>query len=107
MGTRYEVCVDDNGNEKIDKPPYCIEGDRAYKADKTNPENHCTFSEAVSALERGVVDAIGFVFSESDLFSVVDLDKVVRGGKIHRAAAKIVADFETYWEKSCSGTGLH
>jgi primase-polymerase (primpol)-like protein len=67
MGTRFERRKDG----KIDKPPYrVVSGLPVIKADKTNPENWTTFEEAWGAYERGEVDAIGFVFTKDDSFSL-------------------------------------
>jgi len=101
------VIFEEKPDGKLNKPPCRIKGGRARKADKTNPKNHCTFAEAAAALEAGVVDAIGFVFTAGDPCTVVDLDGVLNDGELDADAADIVADFETYWEISCSSTGLH
>lgn len=48
---------------------------------------------------------VGFVVPIGVL--VVDLDKCVSGGVISEVARKIVEEFNSYCEKSPSGTGLH
>src|SRR5215212_7589904 len=103
MGTRLELRPDG----KTNKRPYKIDGDRAHPADKTDPRNWCTFDEAVRAMERGIVDAIGFVFSDRDGYTVVDLDGVVNPetGEISQRAVHIATTLYTYTELSISGTG--
>jgi hypothetical protein len=51
------------------------------------------------------LDGVGFVVPIGVL--VVDLDKCVSCGVISEAARKIVEEFNSYFEKSPSGTGLH
>ena len=106
MGTRFEK--HDDG--RVDKPPYRVVPDKPIiKADKINPENWATYSEALAASERGDVDAIGFVLTKDDPFFVVDLDGVIdlETGEIHPAAAEIIHALGSYTEVSCSGTGAH
>jgi len=106
MGTRFEKREDG----RVDKAPYrVVPGKPIIKADKTNPDNWATYSEALAACERGDVDALGFVFTEDDPFFVVDLDGVIdRGtGEIREAAAEIIHAVGSYTELSCSGTGAH
>jgi hypothetical protein len=51
---------------------------------------------------------IGFVFTESDPFFVIDVDKCVTNGKLSELAQKLVAKFPgAYVEISQSGTGVH
>ena len=106
MGARFERRKDG----RVDKPPYCVRpGKPIIKADKTDPENWATYSEALAACERGDVDAIGLVFTEDDPFFVVDLDGVVAldTGEIHPAASEVIHALGCYTELSCSGTGAH
>jgi hypothetical protein len=106
MGTRFQ----DRADGKLDKPPYRVRAGRpVIQAGKDNPENQATFDDAREALERGDVDAIGFVFTGEDPFTVIDLDDVIdpETGEIDVEAQEIVEDFPTYWEISTSGRGLH
>jgi putative DNA primase/helicase len=106
MGTRFERRKDG----KTDKPPYrVVSGLPVIKADKTNPENWATYSEALAAYERGDVEAIGFVLTDGDLYFVMDLDGVIDRdtGEIHPAAAEVIHALNSYTEISCSGTGVH
>src|SRR5215212_7335293 len=106
MGTRLETRPDG----RVNKPPYRVRaGMPVIKAGKDNPKNRATFEEARAALERGDVDAIGFIFSDNDPFTAIDLDEVIdpETGEIAAWASEIVRDFPTYWEISLSGNGLH
>jgi hypothetical protein len=106
MATRLEPRKDG----KVDKPPYRVrEGQPIIKADKTDAANHASFEEAMLALERGDVDAIGYVFSGEDPLFCVDLDKVIdlETGEINQAAAEVIHAVGSYAEVSCSGRGVH
>jgi|SRR5215216_3856648 len=95
---------------RTDKPPFrVVSGKPIIKCDKTNPDNWATFAEAEAALERGVVDAIGFCIAAEDPLFAVDLDHAVNNdtGEVHPAAAEIVHTLATYCETSISGDGLH
>ncbi len=106
MGTRFKRLPDG----RINKPPYRVRaGENVVKADKTDPKNHATFEEAMLALERSDVDAIGYVFSGDDPFFCVDLDKVINTetGEIGPGAAEIIHTMGGYTELSCSRRGIH
>jgi hypothetical protein len=106
MGTRFVVRKDG----KKDKPPHrVVSGLPVIKADKTNPDNWSTYSEALAAYISGQVDAIGFVFTEDDSFFIVDCDGVIDSdtGELHPAAAEVIHALDAYTEVSCSGTGVH
>jgi DNA-binding transcriptional regulator GbsR (MarR family) len=106
MGTKLKRRPDG----KLDKPPYRVRaGLPVIKADKTDPQNRASFDEAYDALSRSLVDAIGFVFTQKDSFTVVDRDDVIdpETGEIDKEAGSILDSFDTYAEISVSGTGLH
>jgi transposase len=84
MGTRVER----KPNGQLNKPPYRVrDGMQVIKAAKTNSDNWATFKEARDALERGDVDAIGFVFTEDDPFPVFDFDGARRSAVKARTRA--------------------
>jgi hypothetical protein len=106
MGTRFEPRQDG----KLDKPPYRVRvGESVVKADKTDPNNWASFDDAVHAVERGAVNAIGFVFTKDDPFFVVDADKVIdhETGEIREASLDVIHTLDSYAEFSCSGRGIH
>jgi putative DNA primase/helicase len=105
MGTRFESRPDG----KLDKPPYRVRhGLPAVKMDKTNPEAWANFGEAEEALHAGLVDAIGFVFSDNDPFGCIDLDECfTEVGEVDGWARRYIEALPTYWEVSVSSGGLH
>src|SRR5829696_8211225 len=108
MGTRFRERP--GQPHKMDKPPYrVVEGKPIRKADKTNPANWSSYEEARAALERGDVDAIGYVFMEDDPFFVVDLDDVIdpETGEIRPEAHEVIHAIGSYSEISCSRRGVH
>jgi hypothetical protein len=106
MGTRFEPRKDG----KINKPPYrVVAGQKIMKAAKTDDSNWASFEEALAALKRGEVDAIGIVLTEDDPLYVTDNDEIVdlESGEIDKTAAQVIHTQGTYAELSCSGTGVH
>ena len=76
------------------------------------PETWGTLQDALSALETGNFDGIGFQFGnfepETLRVSGIDLDHVIRSdGSLEPFAAEIVELMNSYTEYSPSGTGLH
>jgi hypothetical protein len=106
MGARFEP----RAAGGLNKPPYCVRrGRHVRKADKRNPDNWASFEEALEALETGAVDAIGLVITGNDRLCLLDLDGAIHAdtGELDEWASDTVEAFETYWEVSCSGQGLH
>lgn len=93
------------------KAPYC-----AIHADVNKPHTWADFNAAVNSCEIMNYDGIGFVFSDSDPYTFIDLDdpsKLVSGQPnpnynvdLERQI-KIFKEFDSYAEQSPSGTGLH
>src|SRR5215207_6708848 len=90
----------------LTKVPYSIRGGRASS---TNPETWARFGDVVVYAEKNRMDGIGFVFTEDDPYTGIDLDKCRNRetGEIEPWARKIVAALNSYTEVSPSGTGLH
>ncbi len=88
----------------VTKIPYSVHGGRASS---TNPKTWAPFDEAMAVSAR--YDGIGFVFTEDDPFTGIDIDKCrnAETGEIEPWAWKIVAALDSYTEVSPSGTGLH
>ena len=88
----------------LTKVPYSVHGGRASS---TNPKTWAPFDAAVSVSQR--YDGIGFVLTEDDPYTGIDIDKCrnAETGEIAPWARKIVAAFDSYTEVSPSGTGLH
>ncbi|MFN2510922.1 MAG: DUF3987 domain-containing protein [Pyrinomonadaceae bacterium] len=56
---------------------------------------------------EGVYDGIGFVFSENDPYTGIDFDNCLDGDQLLDTAREWAKRFDSYTEKSVSGTGLH
>lgn len=92
---------------KPTKVPYNFGTGR--RAQSTNPETWGTWEDALQALQSGQYSGVGFVFSEDDPYTGVDLDKVrnPETGELTDYARNITADLDGYAEISPSGTGVH
>lgn len=89
-----------------DKSPYTTSGQRASV---TNPSNWSDwYSASLTAAQWGEGSGIGFVLSEDDCFTCIDLD--VKDNTPQEQLDrfwKIVQAFDSYTERSRSGKGLH
>jgi hypothetical protein len=87
-------------------------------ASVSDPNTWTTFEKAVSVLQEGFYTGIGFVFTQRDPYSGIDLDDVSK--KLEAKAIsqiecdlywqqqqKIYEEFASYTERSPSGKGLH
>lgn len=96
--------VDKNGKKKKNKIPYNpITG---FEAKAGQPQTWGRFEEAVSALNTGKYDGIGFEFHK-DGFVGIDFDNCIENGVLNEWASNWVARFNSYVEHSPSGTGVH
>ena len=79
------------------------------RASTTDPATWGTFQEARLASERNGCSGIGFVFSDRDSFTGIDLDHVrdPETGKFEPWARGVIKRFDSYSELSQSGTGAH
>lgn len=93
--------VDKNGKKKKNKIPYNpITG---FEAKAGQPQTWGRFEEAVSALNTGKYDGIGFEFHK-DGFVGVDFDNCIENGVLNEWVSTWVARFNSYVEVSPSGT---
>lgn len=76
-------------------------------ADSTDPATWTTFEEAVAAVSRWHADGVGFVFGPDRAFTGLDLDHVIKDGRLADAYRWVVSECRTYVEVSPSGDGLH
>lgn len=93
-------------NGKMTKPP--VNPKIGGGASHSDPATWGTYAQArVFAMSRKMA-GVGFVLSEDDAYTGVDLDKCrdAQTGIIEPWAAEIVAFAETYTEISPSGTGI-
>jgi hypothetical protein len=93
------------GEGKATKLP--INARTGQLASVTDPATWGGFDEAVAAVETWGCTGIGFVLSDADPFTIIDLDNC-GGDEVARARQqKIVQSFSSYSEISPSGNGLH
>lgn len=100
---RYE----DKGSSKPTKVPYSIAHNLASV---TNPNDWSTFNEAFNIYQLGSYDGIGFVFTNADPYSFIDLDDCSNSANAQsdmERQLKIYKEFNSYSEVSPSGKGLH
>jgi hypothetical protein len=95
---RYE----DIGAAKPTKVPYSVSGEMA---NVNNPDTWTTFDGALAS--RFSYSGIGFVFSENDPYTFIDLDDPLGDPTVTERQLKIFREFDSYAEVSPSGIGLH
>lgn len=96
---RYE----DIGAKKPTKVPY--DPKTGKHADVNKPETWTTFEEAIKTVDN--FSGIGFVFSDSDPYTFIDLDDTDGDAVAYERQLKIFKELDSYAEISPSGKGLH
>src|SRR6266480_2361400 len=93
-------------NKKLKKRPY---QPITHMPAKTNdPSTWTDVTVALKALSTGRYNGIGFVFSETDPFTGIDLDACVgKDGSIAPWAQEIITTLNTYTEYSPAKLGVH
>lgn len=86
-----------------EKVPHNVENDNF--ASVSDPDSWSDFSTAVAA--SGKHCGIGFVFTNSDPYTFIDLDDTEGDPVAHEKQLKIFQEFDSYAEISPSGRGLH
>lgn len=78
-------------------------------ASTNDPSTWGTFDQAIKAVNGDLNTGIGFVFTKSDPFCFVDLDKCIdpETKKINQWALDIIKRLNSYTEISQSGLGIH
>lgn len=94
-------------NGKRDKLP--IDPRTGTLASVSDARTWGPFDDAVKAFVREGYDGIGFVFTENDPFTGIDLDECrdPHAGHLAPRAADIVEQLDSYTEASPSGGGVH
>jgi hypothetical protein len=96
------------GGKETKRP--VLAADPSRPASSTDPSTWASFERALEALP-GLGEAgggVGFVFSPDDPFVGVDLDDCLNeDGEIAPWAAEIVAELDSFTERSVSGRGIH
>lgn len=98
---RYE----DTDSKKPTKVPYSAKTGRL--ASVTDPNTWAGFDECVNAMSSGWYAGIGFVLTENDPYSFIDLDDTKGDQTALDRQIKIFNEFNSYAERSPSGSGLH
>ena len=96
------------GAVKATKVPYdCKTG---FKASSTDQSTLSDYSDAVTAMATGTYNGVGFFFSETDNYFLIDLDGCIDSetGALSDEAKAITGMFPgAAWEYSQSGEGIH
>ena len=92
---------------KVTKVPICPHTGELAAVDR--PETWGTYQEAVQAAREHGYDGVGFVFTEEDPYTGIDLDKCrsPETGEIEQWATELIEQLNSYTELSPSGTGVH
>lgn len=98
---RYE----DTDSKKPTKVPYSAK--TGHLASVTDPNTWAGFDECVNAMSSGWYAGIGFVLTENDPYSFIDLDDTKGDQTALYRQIKIFNEFNSYAERSPSGSGLH
>ncbi|MFC1915536.1 hypothetical protein ACFLW4_02450 [Chloroflexota bacterium] len=79
------------------------------KAEVDNPHTWSPFEMVRKAVESGNYKGAGFVLTEDDPYTIIDLDHVIdlETGEILDWAQAIIDQMNSYTEISQSGTGIH
>jgi hypothetical protein len=93
-------------NGKITKIPMCPHN--ALAASVTNPSHWGTYAQAIACAKKRGYDGVGFVVTEHDNITGVDLDhcRDLKTGAFAPWVVEVLACGETYAEISPSGTGV-
>lgn len=99
----WKYATDKNG--KITKIPVCARA--GFNASHSNPKTWCSFEEAIRYAQSRGIGGVGYVVTDDDEYTGIDLDKCISDdGDIEPWAAAIIAFAETYCEYSPSGRGI-
>ncbi len=93
---------------KITKPPFMGTAPDRH-ASTTDSATWCTYAEALAAVEAGLAEGVGFVFTGDDDFVGIDFDKCrdPETGEVSPSVAELISVVDSYTEVSPSGTGVH
>lgn len=95
-------------NGKTTKVPYAPS--LRMKASVINPHTWGTFDQACAAAQHPEISGIGFVLTENDPYTGIDIDNKPENPASEeelRAHERIINTFESYTERSPGGRGLH
>lgn len=98
---RYE----DRDGPKPTKVPYSPKSNG--HADVNNATTWGTLDEAIKALDTGWYAGVGFVLTDADPYTFIDLDDTQGDQVAFDRQRKVFEEFDSYAELSPSGNGLH
>lgn len=98
---RYE----DRDADKPTKVPYSAKNNR--HASVTDPQTWGTYDEAVAAMDTNWYAGIGFVLTDADPYTFIDLDDTKGDQTCLDRQLRVFDEFNSYAELSPSGAGLH
>src|SRR3982751_4022455 len=106
LATRQQwVCWKEELNEdgkptKLPYDPKSSNGNGRRKASSKNPDSWGTFQTASSVIEKLGVDGLGFVFTDQDPFTGIDLDKCrnPETGEIKQCALEFIGKLTDFAE---------
>lgn len=102
---RYE-----NAGGRKTKVPYCPSPHNPAHASVHNPNTWGSFNDAVQAANSPTMDGIGFVLTENDPFTGIDIDDKLENPASEQEKAvhqRILQQFDSYTERSVGGRGYH
>ena len=103
--TQWVVWRIEDVNGRPTKVPYNPYS--GHKASTTDPNTWSSYGGCVKAVRSGKWSGLGFVFSDDDPYTGVDLDGCLIDGVLSSTADRIMKTLDSYTEISPSGTGLH
>jgi len=103
---KYVEGRDKDGNPKLDKPLF--NPHTGYQGSHSNPAHWSSYDQAITAAAAYAAAGLGFVFSEYDPYSSIDLDgcRDKDTGAIAPWAERIIRMCDSYTEISPSETGV-
>ncbi|MED0665676.1 phage/plasmid primase, P4 family [Bacillus badius] len=90
------------GKPKFTKVPYQING---RKAGSTDPQSWTSYNAALKHSHK--YNGVGYVLTDTDPYTVIDLDDCIINGEIQPEAKTLIDTLDSYTEYSQSGAGLH
>lgn len=101
------VCwrLEDTAGPKPTKIPYAP--NTGTLASVNDPSTWSTFDVALASYTQNQYSGIGFVLTENDPYTFIDLDDSEGDAEVYNRQLKVYREFASYSERSPSGKGLH
>ena len=91
-------------NGKRAKVPFSVTGGAASS---TDPTTWATFAECLTEYAKGGYDGVGYILTQDDGYTFIDLDDCIRNDELDAGAMATIRRFASYTERSVSGKGVH